>query len=322
MRRSLAVLLIPVVLAAFAPAAPVPKHLMKGPVYYYPTSVGTTWVYENQDGEETLTITKVEDADGAKVVTIEKKTAGGLEPDEKMSVSAGGLTRLEGCGWKMDPPLVMLKVPFRAGDKWKSDANRLEENVTIVGVEQVKVPAGAYESVCVAAKYATNGQKEAARFWYAPGVGLVKWATMDGSRFLSRSLRGSDEQPVHDSLIRRSRSLLPELHHGCTACGREVPADQVVLHFKQLCRCVSRRKGREGIRDWPRPARRPSVRAEPSSQGRRLSDVKKVASVVADSVDARPAGCSFETRIPAGWGAAESQTRAQTVPQSRQTRDS
>jgi hypothetical protein len=176
MSRPFAVLLVAALLITLAPAAPVPTHLRKPPVYYYPTTVGTTWVYEDPNGEETLTITKVEDVDGGKLVTVETVTDTGRKPEEKMIVSEGGLARAEARGYKFTPPSVMLKVPFRPGDSWKSDPDRSEENAKIIGVERVRVPAGTFEAVRVDAKYATGGpQKEPASFWYAPGVGLVKF---------------------------------------------------------------------------------------------------------------------------------------------------
>jgi hypothetical protein len=61
-------------LLAFAPAAPVPKHLMpKDPPLTFPTTVGTKWVYELPNGsEQTIVISEVkEEKDGAKVVTME-----------------------------------------------------------------------------------------------------------------------------------------------------------------------------------------------------------------------------------------------------------
>jgi hypothetical protein len=177
MSRRFAVLLVAAVLVASAPAAPVPTHLRKPLVYYYPTTVGTTWVYEDPDGEETLTITKVEDVEEGKVVTVEKVTEKGRTPDEKMIVSVGGLARIESMGSTYSPPMIMLKVPYRPGNTWKSDPARSEENAKVIGVETVKVPAGTFEAVRVDAKYASGvPQPKPASFWYAPGVGLVKFA--------------------------------------------------------------------------------------------------------------------------------------------------
>ena len=45
---------------------------MKQSPLYYPTTVGTKWVYKEEGSEETLVVAAVEDIDGAKVVTVEK----------------------------------------------------------------------------------------------------------------------------------------------------------------------------------------------------------------------------------------------------------
>jgi hypothetical protein len=160
-----------------APAAPVPKHLMKDPVYYYPIRVGATWVYEDPNGsEETLTISKVELADGARVVTVDRVDPNGLVLWERMAVSAGGLVRVEGLGGKLDPPLAMLQGPFRAGTKWETKTSGLDGVDTIGGIERVKVPAGTYEAVRVDADYSIGGggARTQTTFWYAAGVGLVR----------------------------------------------------------------------------------------------------------------------------------------------------
>ena len=51
-------------------AAPVPQHLMKSPVYYFPTKVGTTLEYEDAGSTRTLVVTGVSDRGGAKLVSV------------------------------------------------------------------------------------------------------------------------------------------------------------------------------------------------------------------------------------------------------------
>lgn len=181
--RRLVALLASSLLAAVAPAAPVPTHLMKpaAPVYYFPVAVGAKWVYAGQGRDEELVVTDVDEVDGRKVVTVQQVAGEQLTPDEKMGVSAAGLSRSECKGQKCDPPLHMLTVPFKPGQAvtWKSD--NIEGTDTIVGVERVKVPAGTFEAVRVDSSYTFGGVTGAAQFWYAPGVGLVKM-TYDGGK--------------------------------------------------------------------------------------------------------------------------------------------
>jgi hypothetical protein len=58
-------------LGGVTPAAPVPTHLMpKSTPFYYPTAVGTKWVYDRKGQDEMLAITGVEEKQGTKIVTI------------------------------------------------------------------------------------------------------------------------------------------------------------------------------------------------------------------------------------------------------------
>ncbi|MBN9119797.1 MAG: hypothetical protein J0I06_11670 [Planctomycetes bacterium] len=181
MRRFSPALLAGVVFAVVAPAAPVPKGAGKGPVYYFPTTPGATWEYE--DGS-ILVVSRVEDRKGTKVVTVERAVRGGRRVSfEVVEVSAAGVFRTETIGEKLATPYPLLKAPFRAGDSWKYEVIGTEKigaskgTRTVAGVEEVKVPAGTFEAVRVDADYVFGNGPGAARkasAWYAPNVGLVK----------------------------------------------------------------------------------------------------------------------------------------------------
>ncbi len=192
MCRLLAVLLVPLAVAAGALAAPVPKHLMKnqGPVYYYPTTVGAKWVY---DGDHELVVSKVEDRKGAKVVTVEQETAKGRNVNEVMEVSEAGLARLSCGGAPFDAPLDMLRAPCRVGTTWKVNTAGIEGTDTIAAVETIKVPAGTFEAVRVDAQYTFVNQQRTYSAWYAPGVGLLKMTEGDKVIWLLKSFTPGKE---------------------------------------------------------------------------------------------------------------------------------
>ena len=81
--------------AAVALAAPVPHHLMKPPVYYFPTKVGTKLEYkDDSSGERTLVVTHVADRGGAKVVTLGRELRDGSTAHHAtMAVTGTGLYR-------------------------------------------------------------------------------------------------------------------------------------------------------------------------------------------------------------------------------------
>ena len=191
MYRRLLVLLAPVLLAAFAQSAPVPKHLMpKDPLLDHPTAVGTKWVYESGRIEETLVLTKAERKDGAVLVTIECVTAPGMtRPYQKVLVNDKGWFVTEEGGEAYDTPWCVLKLPHQAGQKWGTDLTRGDGRLAFKGASRagapgrVKVPAGEFTATPVESKYTVTRVSDAApvadlsmgtTHWYASGVGLVR----------------------------------------------------------------------------------------------------------------------------------------------------
>lgn len=190
-RVSVTLASIAVVLTSIS-AAPVPTHLFpKEPVLYFPTTVGTTWVYKDDDDELTLVVSSVEQTNDGKVVAVVRVTGDGLSEDEKMLVSAGGLARVQSRERKIDPPLVMLKVPYKPGDTWTY--SKLKCTDTIRGIETIKVPAGIFDTVRVDSKYDVEGQDGGTSFWYAPGVGLVKMTYGGGKTQVLKSFTRGKE---------------------------------------------------------------------------------------------------------------------------------
>src|SRR5262249_21404963 len=118
LRRLLFVAFVPLVLVAIAPAAPIPKHLMQVPVYYYPTTVGARWVYEQPSGELVLVVSKVENRQGMTVVSIESVEGRERFPFETVEVSPTGLVRTSCPAGELDTPSVLLKTPFKPRDSW------------------------------------------------------------------------------------------------------------------------------------------------------------------------------------------------------------
>lgn len=177
MLRRTAVVLGTLALLAFAlgrsPAAPVPTHLMpKDTPFSYPTTVGTTWVYDLGGREDTRTISKVEDKDGAKLVTTEHVLADGKRSHHMtLSVSAKGVFLVAEQGRTYETPWCIFKLPHKEGDTWKTEGHG--GNMTAGPMEKVKVADG---EVTAARVEWDVGDGRVASYWYAHGVGLVKMA--------------------------------------------------------------------------------------------------------------------------------------------------
>jgi hypothetical protein len=155
---------------------------------YFPITVGTRWVYEEQPKagktkQRIEVITAVEEKDGAKIVSVRREDDGTEAKLRRIVVSNKGLFVLEDGGSRADPPMCILKLPAAAGTKWAS--NSALPDVTIKGTgtvfrsEQIKVPAGTYTAVRVELAVTVLNQKSHVTVWIAPGIGIVKMVFAD-----------------------------------------------------------------------------------------------------------------------------------------------
>jgi hypothetical protein len=164
-------------LVALAPAAPVPQHLLKPPVYYFPTKVGTKLEYEEPSRQLTMVVTAVAERGGAKVVSVGRVASDeSVTPLMTVAVTGTGLYRLDRAGRTLDTPEVWLQLPAVRDQVWEYPTGdptilpRPTSRQRIVGTENVTVPAGTFRCVGVSSYH--NGR--ALTCWYAPEVGLVK----------------------------------------------------------------------------------------------------------------------------------------------------
>lgn len=158
-------------------AAPVPKELSKRKVYF-PTAVGTKWVYATEDGTESQTreVTAVTVKDGVRLVTI-LWTASGQRQEWELREDGTGIYRSKMGAAAVDPPHLLLKPKVVPGDEWDGEyvqSGRTERYHRVVGKpETVKTPAGEYEAIPVV-QTNPDDENDEATVWYAEGVGMVK----------------------------------------------------------------------------------------------------------------------------------------------------
>ena len=159
---------------------------------YFPTKVGTTWVYRySSGGKQALTVTNVEDKDGGKVVTVhEVNKDRSTQYHKTMKSSVLGLHLTDDKFRDFFPPLWELKLPVTHGEPWtvatvmkpKGEQVTFEQlwTFTAYGPEQVSVPAGTFKAIRVVREAKVLWPEETT--WYAPGVGVVKSEFADGPR--------------------------------------------------------------------------------------------------------------------------------------------
>jgi hypothetical protein len=162
---------------AVAPAAPIPKERAKTPDYY-PTALGSKWVYKVGETEMATEVTAVEAKKGARLATIATLVNGKAVATERLSVSANGVFRDRINKADLKPPLCILKLPLKSGDKWEVDSDvqgqAMKMALTVRESEEVEVPAGKYKAVRVDADGTIAGTQTGVTYWFAPDVGVVK----------------------------------------------------------------------------------------------------------------------------------------------------
>jgi hypothetical protein len=183
--RSLAILLS-VAFAYVVVAAPGPKG--KDELLYYPVKEGAKRVMAitvsgtnlGQGRESVETVSKVEEKDGKYRVTISQewpgKAAKKTDITSVLDVSAKGLIRIASGGRDLPEPVMLLKLPAKAGDTWTAAG----ATSTVGKEEEIEVPTGKYKCIPVTSEYGPAGRPVKTVSWYAPTVGLVKSVTTSG----------------------------------------------------------------------------------------------------------------------------------------------
>lgn len=190
-------------LLASAPAAPIPTHAKKTPLYQ-PLKVGTKLVYgyEGKKEEFDEVVMKVETNEGVWDVTLGSEGVGIIVPHKIYSVSDKGLcikaAWCDGTLTPFDEPVWVLKLPHAAHDAWDtvfaiSDLDLKYTGKTIIdGYERVKVPAGTFDAIRMKMDIVIEGERRQFTTWYAPHVGRVKEVLEDEIEVLKSYTPGDD----------------------------------------------------------------------------------------------------------------------------------
>jgi hypothetical protein len=168
-----------------APAAPVPEHLMpRADPLCFPTRVGDRMVSVLNGTEIVTVVTRAERTADGSVVRLESEGAGGQRVhDHTVRVSTRGIEVLEYSGKKLDPTFWWVKLPHGPKNVWTDQLNGQEWTAKTIGWEEVEVPAGKFRAIHV---QHISSPQDTTSYWFAPGLGCIKWA--DGTR--ERKLTG------------------------------------------------------------------------------------------------------------------------------------
>jgi hypothetical protein len=163
------------VLPAAVAAPRLPDH-QSAPGLYFPTRVGAKWVYQNGLAEYAEVVTEVEREEKTLIVTTAiVDNQGDPRSNVKVAVSTDGLFLVDNprLGEKPKSPACLLSLKHRPGDEWTDSLYGYAH--TASEPEWIDVPAGRFKAIRVEQKVIHSVQRRKNTYWYAEGVGLVKW---------------------------------------------------------------------------------------------------------------------------------------------------
>jgi hypothetical protein len=166
---------------------------------YWPIKAGSVWKFVTISGGSkiygTTKVTRVvKDSQGA-VATITETIGQNPGFTEKYRVSKQGVFRLvtgANASIRLDPPLPILKSPFKIGDAWDwsgkmsmaGQDNDAMGHITVSGPETVKTPAGTFKAIKIhfLMTIDMNGQKMEipTDYYLVAGVGMVRQTAQVG----------------------------------------------------------------------------------------------------------------------------------------------
>jgi hypothetical protein len=160
---------------------------------YFPLRVGDSWKYRStvSDAEATIKVVSAEkQADGTIRYLLEK--VAGAKINNWYSKTGGWVLmhreaypEHEGLEIKYEPAKQYLKNPLVAGAAWRwngksTTQNEVQESNQVIGLEMVTVPAGKFRAMKMVSKVSEGRSVMTKTYWYADGVGLVKYTTEAG----------------------------------------------------------------------------------------------------------------------------------------------
>lgn len=171
MRHSIAVLTL-ILLPASLPADD------SGPRQFYPTAIGTEWVYDAGGVELVERIAAHEEVNGELCVRVETVVNGNAVAHEHLAVRRDGVYRVAIAGTPVEPPLCFLKYTAQFGDHWdvKSEVNGTEiAGRFTLGRKQLTVPAGEFNTVSARGSDFKSGETTLNfTYYFVGGIGKVK----------------------------------------------------------------------------------------------------------------------------------------------------
>lgn len=156
-----------------APAAPVPKHLMKEDPLCHATRVGDRLESVLDKVTIVCVVTESEMTTEGLRVRVEQESRDGRRiHDQTVIVSQRGVKVIEYNGSKLDPPFWWVKLPHVTNNTWPDKFGEQTWTGKTVGWEDVDVPAGKFHAIHV--QHIEPEPRGATSYWFALGIGCIK----------------------------------------------------------------------------------------------------------------------------------------------------
>jgi len=174
-------------------------------VDYFPLKEGNQWSYSMSNGVQ-MTMTVKEFVKVGDVLCAAVETTIGVQATrEYLAADAEGLkaymSQIRGQEFRYDPPVLRIKLPFKAGQTWTSTVNKygipLTTTFESLGTEKTQTPAGSFECVKVKSTLTTmQGQPSMISVgYYAPNTGLVHQTIEMAGQQLHVTLESTNVKP-------------------------------------------------------------------------------------------------------------------------------
>jgi len=161
---------------------------------YFPLRVGDSWKYRStvSDAEATIKVVSLEKQSDGTMRYLLEKSAGAKIQDWYSKTNGWVLMHREaypeheGLEMKYEPARQYLKNPLVAGATWNwsgksTTQNEVQESNRVIGLEAVEVPAGKFRAMKIVSKVSEGASVMTKTYWYADGVGLIKYTTESGA---------------------------------------------------------------------------------------------------------------------------------------------
>lgn len=145
---------------------------------FYPTRVGTEWVFKSGPLELTERIAAREKINGEDCLRVETLHEGKVVAYEHIAVRPDGVYRVSIAGTEVTPPLCFLKYSAKLGDAWSVQSRVQGTEVSgkfTLGQATVRLPAGEYRAVTSQGTGFKAGEESLEfTYYFVSGMGKVQ----------------------------------------------------------------------------------------------------------------------------------------------------